>query len=255
MTKWKVPAKKNRLTDKQFDQLLRLCTKTKNALENLFMVLVLGVLGLREGELAHLKESWIDFDREEQTIPVHEPCSCTYCTNKIKKKLKREVTPEEVKKEYWHPKSKNGARTIYFGYHPEIKEVLKEMMDKYHGCPYSPIAISHRITRLGELINLKTYPQALRSTAATRFSHHGISSGSLKSVMGWKHIDMAEHYIASSGVMARKELKKIYGKNQNSRLSAMDIRTFYLTNLGRKLVNRKPLKGEEEWFSRFRRKP
>lgn len=251
MAKWKKPAKKYAPNDEKFNRLLRACNKTKQPLENKFLILVLGILGLRAGELAHLKEKWIDFDRKEIIIPLHEPCDCKYCTDKMKKQLKKNVSSHEVMKEYWHPKTVGGVRTVYFGFNEELEEILKEMMDKYHKCPYTPIAITHRVRRLGEQIDIKVYPHSLRSRAASKFSNDGMSLGALQNIMGWKNTEMAEHYIRSSGRMARKELGKLYEKEQKHSNNYLSRRKFYLTHLGKKLVHRKPWRKEESWFKRL----
>ena len=239
-------AKDDALSEEDFDRLVKACEQTDQPIENRFVILMAGMLGLRIGEIAHMKKSWIDFDRELITIPHHEPCACSYCITRMKKRMKRKnIPPREVMGEQWRPKSEAGARTIYFGFDPEVKEVLKTIMIKYKQCPFIVTTIYSRIRRLGKTTGLDVYPHALRATAGFKFAFDGINAKTLQTIMGWSNLLMADAYIRSSGAMAKKEIERVYGKNKHSLLGHNPRRVFYLTDLGKKLMNRRRGDGKE----------
>lgn len=51
----------------------------KRMLEACFIILLAGRLGLRTGEIQHVREAWIDWRRGEIVIPRHDPCGCKNC--------------------------------------------------------------------------------------------------------------------------------------------------------------------------------
>lgn len=51
-----------------------------------YIILLGGRLGLRTGEIQHVRESWIDWRRGEIAIPQHDPCGCMNCWVAAKKK-------------------------------------------------------------------------------------------------------------------------------------------------------------------------
>ena len=207
------------LNKKDFSRLLRVCKNSKNPLINQFIVLMAGILGMRASEIAHMKKHWIDFEKETITIPRYEPCNCKYCIHskrldeeRQKKQSQRgkDNTKKPIQK-MWHPKTPLAARTLPYGFNHDVKRIMEEMFNKYTEVPLTPIAISHKIRRLGESIGLKLFAHGLRATAATRLVHTGISPEALQVFMGWNSLDMAAHYIRGCGISAKRELESIYG--------------------------------------------
>ena len=66
-----------------------------------YIILLAGRLGLRTGEIQHVREAWIDWRRGEIAIPHHDPCGCMNCWWAAKKKaatddeeLRSEITKQ-----------------------------------------------------------------------------------------------------------------------------------------------------------------
>lgn len=58
----------------------------KRKLRACYIILLAGRLGLRTGEIQHVREEWIDWDRGEIAIPRHDPCGCKNCWLRAKQK-------------------------------------------------------------------------------------------------------------------------------------------------------------------------
>ncbi|GAI15715.1 unnamed protein product, partial [marine sediment metagenome] len=195
--------KRNRVTrvfipgKKEFRLLMNACKQSDEMIVNKFLLLMMGMLGLRIGEIIHMKKTWVDFEREMITIPPHEPCDCNYCIKCMKRKVKcKNITPQEVMKECWKPKTEAGARSIPFGFDPEVREVLEKFMTKYKKCPLSVRQIQHRIRQLGELAGLSPMTShALRAYAITKFAYDGVNTVTLQTVMGWNDLSTADTHI------------------------------------------------------------
>ena len=59
---------------------------SKKKLEACYIILLAGRLGLRTGEIQHVREGWIDWMRGEIAIPRHDPCGCMNCWVAAKQK-------------------------------------------------------------------------------------------------------------------------------------------------------------------------
>lgn len=241
-------SKEHVLNEEEFNRALNACDMTDSPLEDKFLVLVMGRLGLRHGETAHIKNYWVDFIRGEITIPSHDPCDCNYCWDALKGKLKRQdIQKNDVKKIQWCPKTEAGARTIYFEFDPELKEVIKRIFTKYEACPFTCRNIRERIREIGKRSGLsKLHPHGLRATAATNFAYDGMDAMTLKSVMGWENINIAVKYLATSGALARRSMEKIYGHQNKYSLFDSQPRKYYITEFGNQLARRKLCDNDEE---------
>lgn len=58
----------------------------ERSLQAAYIILIAGRLGLRTGEIQHVREAWIDWRRGEIAIPRHDPCGCMNCWIAAKKK-------------------------------------------------------------------------------------------------------------------------------------------------------------------------
>ncbi len=76
------------LDDREFERLIAATHQMDDyyALQARFVILVAGRLGLRAGEIAHMREEWVDWRDKMIEIPAHEPCDkgrgggkCGYC--------------------------------------------------------------------------------------------------------------------------------------------------------------------------------
>ena len=251
-------AKDETLNEGEFSRLVQTCRDSKDSLINQFIVLMAGILGMRIGEIAHIKKHWIDFEKETITIPNYEPCNCKYCIDCKKLDIKRRKKPQKKGKKKkkkikpmqkrWHPKSSAGARTLPYGFNHDVKRIMEEMFNKYTEVPLTPIAISHKIRRLGESIGLKLFAHALRATAATRLAYDGMQARPLQVFMGWETLDMAEHYIRTCGSLTKKELDRVYPESKRCHIEYSPRDMFTFTNLGKEAVERKRWENEDEWL-------
>lgn len=257
-------ARDDALSEEDFNRLIKTSERSDQPLENKFILLMAGRLGLRVGEIAHIKSGWFDFENKMLTIPKHEPCDCYYCKRRFKKRKKNKETDiiKEVKEEQWQPKTKHAPRSIPFGFNSELERISKKMMEKYGECPFSVGTINKKIVKLGKMVGLENvYPQALRSTAANKFAYDNVSPKTLQTIMGWGKLGMADVYIANSGIRAKKEFEKIYGINEIIFTNNQALRrVFFLTDICGKLIRRKRRKNEKDWlknllFSKKKRKP
>lgn len=170
-----------------------------------------GRLGMRAGEIAHLSEEWVDWNRDLIEIPSQDPCTkgkgggpCGYCKQQARLAVAHddELTLDEALAERWEPKTENSARAIPFAFDDRVKVVVEAFFDKYDEYPASRASVNRRVDRMCEAAGLPTdsiYPHALRATAATYHSYRGVSAPALQSLFGWANLDVAQKYIRLSG--------------------------------------------------------
>ena len=252
------PTPYNILSKEKCDRLISMCERSEHPVENNFIVQTMLILGLRRGEVAHMKKSWVDFNNKRIRIPSHEPCSCSYCVKQVKQKLKQmrepkekweNVSKEEVMRWYWQPKSRAGVRSIYFGFDPEYVQVLKNFFAKYDEWPYSVATAYKRIKKMLKLAGLgNRIPHDLRKTAATNFAANGIGVFQLMDIMGWDDIQVAKWYVRLAGRESEKALKEQLGDGTNKSFIQDSRLVFYITKFGRKMATRKKKRDEEEWL-------
>ena len=245
------------LTIEEFIYFLDFCKNSLHPLENTFLVIVTGRLGMREGEVAHMRKNWVDFEQEIIYIPSHEPCTCKYCMDARKKEIENRKKPAKKGKKKkkgplkkrWSPKTPAGARAIPFGFLPdEAKDIIEEMLSKYPIISFTPIAISHRITRLAKKAGLDTGPHPLRAAALTYFAYKNVGTKTIQDIAGWETLEQAEHYIKHCGFLAKKELNEKCGEPKSKNFKNIPVRKYHLSPLGRKLIERKRGKEEDKWL-------
>lgn len=150
-------------------------------------------LGLRTGEVGHMKQGWITHE-EKLRVPMNQTCNCASCQ-------KRGNT--------WKPKTRSSARELHI---PEIikPDILEYLNKNPNGMDLSRQAIYHRVKDILQRSNVKFkgtargtgFSHALRSTYATMLALGGIDALSLCYAMGWSSIKVADAYIQA--VKARK---------------------------------------------------
>jgi len=103
-------SKEDALTEREFELLLEGARELKAPFdfEARLCILLAGKLGLRAGEIAHLKADWIDWYGRSIDIPDHEPCTdgtvdgevCGYCRGRaIDRLTTNNLTIDEAKAE------------------------------------------------------------------------------------------------------------------------------------------------------------
>lgn len=181
-------AKEDAVNSVEANMLLDAC---HDLLDNLTIRLPL-YAGMRIGEVQHLKESWLDWDKGIIIIPARQQCSCYEC-----RKWRNEV---------WSAKTKAGQRSLVIV--PELEQYLRQLR---HGINRSRQALEQRFERIRQRSGLHKvcYPHALRASFATNLSEAGISAPSLCYLLGWESLQTAESYIQSSMRRAHDEFKEL----------------------------------------------
>ena len=94
-------------------------------LEAMFIVFAGGRLGLRVGEIAHLRREWVSFETGLIQIPSHEPCRkgrdggiCGYCRRQARRVVANDDGDDrdldDVLDSYWNPKTPASERAVPF---------------------------------------------------------------------------------------------------------------------------------------------
>lgn len=215
--------KEDALTDLEFELLLdesyRL--KPKRDLETRFILLIGGRLGLRRGEIAHMRREWIDWRKRRIDIPAFEPCSkgrhggvCGHCKQMAKQQAEHndDVGLEAAIARRWEPKTQNAARSIPFGFSGRVEIVLERYFAEFDQWMYSGQAINRRLDRVCNRTPDVDHisPHALRATAATYHAGRGLDTLSLQAMMGWAQPSTAENYIAKSADNLDRQLRMVH---------------------------------------------
>lgn len=190
-----------------------------------FILVACGRLGLRAGEVAHIKEHWVDWDKAMINVPRHEPCHkgqggdrCGYCYKRARSRVRHadaseELTLEDALAERWEPKTPNSARAVPFDYADWIYDEVERFFWFNDGYEHSRVSINRRVTRITKQAGMPAdavYPHCLRAAAGTFHSYRGLQTAPLKALMGWKKLEVAEKYIRNSGGATARALKKVH---------------------------------------------
>lgn len=213
------------LTDAEFEALLGATDDIKNRFEVQcrFLVVAAGRLGMRAGEIAHIHQDWINWDRSIINVPRHDPCSqgrngsvCGYCRDRAAEAVQADpaLSYEEAIAQRWNPKTENSARAIPFDYSERVREVVEEFFFCYNEWPASRSAINRRCDRALRAAGFDeslAYPHSLRATAATHHSFRGVPPSALQSLFGWAQLQVAQKYIRMSGGRTQEALREVHG--------------------------------------------
>ncbi len=170
----------NSLNRKEFNELFNVCHDAREKI----LVILAGNLGLKAGEVAHLKKSWINRQREQIIIPHRQGD--------------------------WKPKTKQGARAIPFGKMKREKAVIIGYFALNGEIGITRQQIHNKIKQIASRTNIvkKINPYTLRASAAYMFAEAGFSAQALRQLMGWSKLDTAEHYIIQSGRALEIEMEE-----------------------------------------------
>jgi integrase len=173
------------LDDQDFELLLQACDPKKP--RERLVILLAGEFGMREGEISHMRRSWINFQKGHIIIPS--------------------------KDEDWTPKTKWGARTI-----PALKmsrrawDAVRAYFTTYETMDAHRVTVYRTVDRVASRAGLKkrVYPHSLRATAATRVAYKIKNPQVLCDVFGWGQLAIAQYYIRRAGGMAEEELERAF---------------------------------------------
>jgi len=205
--------KEDSLEEEEFERLVSACEETTHPEQNRFLVLVMGRLGLRAAEVAHMEEHWISENNKLIEIPEHEPCNCSSCKAQARQRSEVNGIPyEEALEMQWKAKTENSARPVPYNLEDRIVKTVEEIIDEYGGCPVKRYRINKRIDKVAEtagLDPLDVYPHALRATAAFNLAYQEVTPYQLMNWMGWNQLNTAMNYIRASGRMVKSAVEDI----------------------------------------------
>lgn len=219
-------SKDDALDDREFEHLLEgaRALPEPRSFDARFIVLVAGRLGLRGGEIAHMRESWINWRKNCIEIPRYQECTkgkdgglCGYCIQRAEQKAEADtpMTYEEALDTMWSPKTKASARQVPFDACTRAAIMIeryfeREGVDRY---PRSRTSINRRVNNAAELApNLskdEVYPHCLRATASSFFAARGLDVYALQGLMGWLRLKTAEVYIQRSGEHTARKIRQV----------------------------------------------
>jgi len=213
------------LTEREFERLLEGTYRIDSPSESLearAAVLIGGRLGLRPGEVTHLDSSWIDWKRQMIRIPAHDQCTtgrnggvCGYCRQAVQKQAgSDERDANDLRKQYWQPKTDAAARAIPFHFSSRVHVTLEYLDREYDGWPYSFSTLQRRLSlaleRAPGLNPHSTSPHGLRATAASYHAGRGLDMAALRAMFGWRDLETAKQYLNVDGSMTRRALSSIH---------------------------------------------
>lgn len=209
------------LDDVEYEDLFHGASRVDDPMMRLqceFVVVVLGRLGLRAGELAHLREKWVDWRREEIQIPRHQACrkgkdggACARCIRLAEQMVDHaeDLTLDEAVASMWSPKTAAGSRGVYYGWDARSQYVLERFFDYYDQWPKSVQVVGRRVKRAArhsdKVDEDQISPHPLRATAASHLAGRGLGHSAMMQFFGWSDMSVSSAYIeTSSGATARQ---------------------------------------------------
>lgn len=213
------------------------------SLEARFLVLVGGRLGLRPGEIMHMRESWVDWRRRRIVVPRQQGCRlgidggiCGYCRSQAKQMVTHhtpgetsvgrlrfynrhveggfdqgdELTLDKALQMRWFSKTPAAAREVPFGWDPRTELAVERLFDQRDRWGVSKGTLDRRLEwsleAADEIGQDSTTPHGLRGTAATYHAGHGVGLLALQSMFGWSSLQTARRYIKESPDNTEREL-------------------------------------------------
>ena len=217
--------KEDALSDREFELLVEGTYRLDDdyfALEARWIVFAAGRYGMRAGEIAHMRESWIDWDRGMIEIPRHQPCQkgrdgqkCGYCRQAAEQMVDHNPGLDfETALEYmWSPKSQNSHRDIPIDANTRARIAMERYFERFDRFQASRGVVNRRVTRAAEAAESvdaeSLYPHALRATAASHYVARGIDLIALKAMFGWECLSTGQKYFQDSGERTRRALERL----------------------------------------------
>lgn len=219
-------SKEDALNEREFELLVEGSYKLDDdyfELETRLVLFLAGRLGMRAGEIAHMKEDWIDWHDGMIDIPRHAECTdgrdggiCGHCRGAAEQMVEHNpgLTLDEAEELMWSPKTEAAAREIPLEASTRARVIVERYFNRFPEFMASRGVVNRRVTRAAEAASDEvnaddTYPHALRATCASHFAAKQIDIVSLKSMMGWASYQTAENYLAESGKRTEKAIRQL----------------------------------------------
>jgi len=186
-TRYVKPRTKDHLLDEPKIEIVKAAVKTE---QEKFLLWILLYTGLRISEFTHMKDTWIDWNKQLIKIPESQTCYCYEC-------IKKDNT--------WHPKTKRAARAIPIV--PEIKQQLQEYFQEHKDIMelISDRIMAYKlIQKVSKRAKIKLFPHCLRGTFATMLATKNFNVFEIQDCLGWNNPKTAAEYIRLSGAQVSK---------------------------------------------------
>lgn len=213
------------LSDAEFERLLK-AADMFDPLRNVemrFVILSLGRLGLRVGELAHLRKSWVNWSKEWIEIPAHQPCErgkdgaiCGSCRQHAEQMARvNDIDISDTERFFWKPKTAKASREVPFSFSDRVEKVVTRYFEELSTDRFTPSQPTVRrwLDKAAErsgLPNDHLRPHDLRATAANHHAGTGLDVYALKAFMGWSRSETAERYMRDSSERTKKVFEKFH---------------------------------------------
>lgn len=246
-------SKDDALTQREFEELYHTTYSMKKFwdCETRFILIAAGRLGLRAGEIVHITEDWINWDKQRIEIPAYQHCNdgkdgsyCSLCKQAAEQKYNVAIeniiddiydnidngilepagrrvydaefpTYEDALNTMWSPKTDNSARSVPFDFSARVEMVIDHSFDVYDGWSASYQTLKRRIDRVSDMydyIDSDVYPHCLRATAATYHTNRGLDPANLKSMFGWSLLSTSKKYLSESDANLQRTLRSVHSR-------------------------------------------
>lgn len=217
-------SREDALREEEFEKLLDACERLSSPFDAqcLWILVAAGRLGLRAGEISHMRAAWVNWERQQIEIPGHEPCTdganggiCGYCEKRAESAAAHndDLTLEEARNRRWQPKTVTSARSVPFDFDPFVESVVQAFWADHERFPTSRASINRRVNRVLEAAGYdrdKTYPHALRATAAIHHAYAGVEGIALMGMFGWVNLAVAQKYVRAAGEQTASALREAH---------------------------------------------
>lgn len=215
------------LTEREYELLLEGAREMDGyrGVEARFIIAVAGRLGLRAGEIAHMRESWVDWRQTMLQIPAHQPCEkgrgggiCGICRQQKRQCANHNdgISLADLDGDWWRPKTGAAVRGVPFDWDPRVQLVIERFFDQFDRFSRSQTAINRRVTRAAEhadgIDSDNVYPHALRASAASYHASRGLGPNALTSMMGWASLTTAQVYISRSDENTQRAVRSVHSR-------------------------------------------
>ena len=217
--------KDDALSDREFERMVEATYRLDDdyvALECRMILFAAGRLGMRSGEIVHMRADWIDWRRDMITIPRHERCTkgrdggiCGACRQAARQMAdyNADLSLERAQSVMWKPKTSSAAREIPIDATTRAAIAIEEYFDRFDEFTVSQTGVNRRVEAMADVARgvdaEDVYPHALRSTAASFFAARDLNVTALKSMMGWSDFSTAVRYLEESGERTAIALRDI----------------------------------------------
>ena len=238
------------LTIEQYRELLREAARIEDRVESIslfFFLVTMGRLGMRVGEVIHMRESWYKEDRGVISIPPHSNCECGLCTHYAESYAEDHgLDVDEVLENYW--KVKDGSDRDVKVPTERDREIIELYFEEVPYTDVSYSTVNRRLKKIAEIVGEpevhRMYPHMMRATAATHLAHSGFLPYALDVQFGWRDENTKTKYVRATGLLVEREYARMWGNDEEEE---PDVREDPPTYSELRPGDRSELRAVESW--------